>query len=203
MPIFLDGLRELEQVGLNLGRTRQVIHPMLVFTHYPRAGAWLRSRRNASSTQLTGEPLILAAYTAVAQPYSLLATEALKQLVAVAGPAHRMLTLLEMLVIPLQKLLRDDDPRIVERALDLVALLTTCDAVERGGMGLCGRALVPKFQKLCPTLNALRESMPQFEQKVRATLVSVRSGAMRWYNAAVRRGASRDACDCIVIGTKS
>ena len=110
-----------------------------------------------------------------------LADAALKQVVAVAGPAHRMLTLLPMLVIPLQKLLRDDDPKIVSRVVELLQILVTCDAVEQGGMGLCGRALVASYNKLCPTLNALRESMPQFEPKVMETLelMEVHGGAVR------------------------
>lgn len=115
----------------------------------------------------------------VDEPYSFLADAALKQVVAVAGPAHRMLTLLPMLVIPLQKLLRDDDPKIVSRVVELLQILVTCDAVEQGGMGLCGRALVASYNKLCPTLNALRESMPQFEPKVMETLelMEVHGGA--------------------------
>ena len=102
------------------------------------------------------------------EPYGFLASEALVELLYAAGPAHRAVTLAPIIAPALKEMLRSPDAAAASRALLAVHAYATCDAKDRGGLGVCGRAW--DLTALSAAVNASRRNHPGLGDRALATL---------------------------------
>lgn len=75
------------------------------------------------------------------EPCGFLALEAFCDLAYAGGPAHRCASLGPAVAPALKAALRAGDAACARRALVALHAYATCDAVDRGGLGVCGRVL--------------------------------------------------------------
>ena len=92
--------------------------------------------------------------TETQEPLGFLAAEGLSELLQEGGPAHRCASLAQRLAPPLKAALRSPKETVAKRALAAVVQYVTCDAREKGGLGVCGRAL--PLESIAPAVDACR-----------------------------------------------
>ena len=92
--------------------------------------------------------------TETQEPLGFLAAEGLSELLQEGGPAHRCASLAQRLAPPLKHALRSPNQTVAKRALEAVVQYVTCDAREKGGLGVCGQAL--PIESIAPAVDACR-----------------------------------------------